>query len=167
MKRTWVKRLIIVSCCITASFAFQGCKKEKDSSVTEIEIVQYKPEAASYFEELEDEFNTLHDDIHLTINSPNDANAILRTRFIREDYPDIIGVGGDINYSYYMDAEIFADISDYEGLKKMKQALMKHWNWCRWTEFMQFLMPQMQQESYTIKICSKSMDGRFREIGRN
>lgn len=124
MKRTWMKRLIVVSCCITTSFVFQGCEKAKNNSVTEIEIVQYKPEAAAYFEELEDEFNALHDDIQLTINSPNDANAILRTRFIREDYPDIIGVGGDINYSYYMDAEIFADISDYEGLKKIKQAYL-------------------------------------------
>ena len=60
----------------------------------------------------------------MTINSPNDANTILRTRFIREDYPDIIGVGGDINYSYYMDAEIFADLSDYEGLKEIKQAYL-------------------------------------------
>lgn len=86
MKRTWMKRLIVVSCCITTSFVFQGCEKAKNNSVTEIEIVQYKPEAAAYFEELEDEFNALHDDIQLTINSPNDANAILRTRFIREDY---------------------------------------------------------------------------------
>ena len=124
MKRKWAKRIIIASCCIAVSFIFQGCEKSKNSDVTEIEIVQYKPEAASYFEELENEFNALHDDIHLTINSPNDANTILRTRFIREDYPDIIGVGGDINYSYYMDAEIFADLSDYEGLKEIKQAYL-------------------------------------------
>lgn len=52
MKRTWMKRLIVVSCCITTSFVFQGCEKAKNNSVTEIEIVQYKPEAAAYFEEL-------------------------------------------------------------------------------------------------------------------
>jgi raffinose/stachyose/melibiose transport system substrate-binding protein len=71
---------------------------------------------------VEDEFNETHDDIHLTISSPNDAMTILRTRFIREDYPDIIGIGGDINYSYFVDAEILADVTDYEGLNDIKQA---------------------------------------------
>ena len=56
--------------------------------MVEIEIVQYKPEATSYFELVEEEFNKTHDNIHLTIESPNDATTILRTRFIREDYPD-------------------------------------------------------------------------------
>ena len=85
--------------------------------MTEIEILQYKPEAAAYFDQVEDEFNATHDDIHLTISSPNDASTIMRTRFVRDDYPDIIGIGGDINYSYYVDADILADVSDYEGLK--------------------------------------------------
>ena len=62
--------------------------------------------------QVEEEFNATHDDIHLTIDSPNDASTIMRTRFIREDYPDIIGIGGDINYSYYVDAGILADVSD-------------------------------------------------------
>ena len=73
---------------------------------------------------MEEEFNATHDDIHLTIDSPNDASTILRTRFIREDYPDIIGIGGDINYSYYVDAGILADVSDYEGLKDIKSAYL-------------------------------------------
>ncbi|MBM6804888.1 hypothetical protein H6B07_20150, partial [Mediterraneibacter glycyrrhizinilyticus] len=40
---------------------------------TEIEILQYKPEAATYFDQVEEQFNATHDDIHLTISSPNDA----------------------------------------------------------------------------------------------
>ena len=71
---------------------------------------------------MEDQFNSTHDDIHLTISSPNDATTILRTRFIREDYPDIIGIGGDINYSYYVDADILADVSDYPGLADVKES---------------------------------------------
>ena len=71
---------------------------------------------------MEEEFNASHDDIHLTISSPNDASTIMRTRFVREDYPDIIGIGGDINYSYYVDADILADISDYPGLADIKES---------------------------------------------
>ncbi len=107
------------------ALVFSGCSGSGGSEgKVEIEIIQYKQEAADYFDALEEQFNATHDDIHLTISSPNDATTILRTRFIREDYPDIIGIGGDINYSYYMDAQILADISDYEGLKNIKQSYL-------------------------------------------
>ena len=108
--------------CLTASFFLQGCGAESDK--IEIEIVQYKPEAANYFKTVEAEFNAANDRIHLTISSPNDAMTILKTRFIREDYPDIIGIGGDINYSYFVDAQILADVSDYEGLKDINQGYL-------------------------------------------
>lgn len=115
------KSMIAAICCMCSALSIQGCSKSGDE-VTEIEIVQYKPEAAAYFEMVEKEFNETHDDIHLTIYSPNDATTILRTRFIREDYPDIIGIGGDMNYSYYVDAGILADISDYEGLNNINSS---------------------------------------------
>lgn len=84
--------------------------------------MQYKPEAAVFFDKLEEEFNATHDDIHLNIESPNDAMTVMRTRFIREDYPDIIGIGGDVNFSNFVDSDILMDISDYEGLKNIKQS---------------------------------------------
>ena len=108
---------------MTGMMILSGCSgSEESDGKTEIEILQYKPEAATYFDKVEEEFNATHDDIHLTIESPNDASTIMRTRFIREDYPDIIGIGGDINYSYFVDAEILADISDYEGMKDIKNS---------------------------------------------
>lgn len=120
MKR--INYLGLVFGCMFAASAAAGCGASADDQKVEIEIVQYKPEAAGYFEMVEEEFNKTHDDIHLKISSPNDAMTILRTRFIREDYPDIIGIGGDINYSYFVEAEILADVSDYEGLHNIKQA---------------------------------------------
>ena len=67
-----------------------GCGGKKQDGVTEIHIVQYKPEAVDFFNNLQKEFNETHNDIQLTIESPNDAMTILKTRFVREDYPDII-----------------------------------------------------------------------------
>ena len=121
------KKMRFLSATLVAVMAgglvLSGCSGKSDSSgKVEIEIVQYKPEAATYFDEVEERFNATHDDIHLTIDSPNDASTIMRTRFIREDYPDIIGIGGDINYSYYVDAEILADVSDYEGMDSIKDS---------------------------------------------
>ena len=123
MKRKNAISAVLAVAMLTAAI-LPGCSSGGDSGVTEIEILQYKPEAATYFDQVEEQFNASHDDIHLTISSPNDASTILRTRFIREDYPDIIGIGGDINYSYYVDADILADVSDYPGLADIKQSYL-------------------------------------------
>ncbi|HIY30240.1 MAG TPA: extracellular solute-binding protein [Candidatus Mediterraneibacter avicola] len=115
MKRKKATSAVLAASLLAAAI-LPGCGSDKYDGKTVIEILQYKPEAATYFDQVEEEFNATHDDIHLIISSPNDASTIMRTRFIREDYPDIIGIGGDINYSYYVDAGILADVSDYEGL---------------------------------------------------
>lgn len=120
MKGKGMKCLGLSLCCM-AALMVSGCGDSGDGQEIEIEIVQYKPEAANYFKLVEEAFNATHDDIHLTISSPNDAMTILKTRFIREDYPDIIGIGGDINYSYFVDAEILADVTDYKGLQSINQ----------------------------------------------
>lgn len=115
---------VLLIAAMTASALLTGCGdngKTADGK-TVIELVHYKPEAVAVFEQLEEEFNATHDDIQLRIESPNDAMTILKTRFTREDYPDIIGIGGDINYSYFVDAEILMDISDYEGLSTIKSS---------------------------------------------
>lgn len=123
MKRKGLKGLTTALCCVAAASVVQGCGSSSDGRI-EIEIVQYKPEAANYFKTVEEEFNAAHDDIHLTISSPNDATTILKTRFIRENYPDIIGIGGDINYSYFVDADILADVSGYEGMKDINEGYL-------------------------------------------
>ena len=124
MKGKRIKCLGLAICCMAASLFASGCGASANDGKIEIEIVQYKPEAANYFKTVEDEFNATHDNIHLKISSPNDAMTILKTRFIREDYPDIIGIGGDINYSYFVDAEILADVSDYSGLQNINQGYL-------------------------------------------
>ena len=91
-------------------------------AVTEIELVHYKQEAHVIFSQLEEKFNATHDDIHLKISSPSEAITILKTRFIRENYPDIIGIGGDMDFSNFQDAKLLADVSGYKGLKEIKKA---------------------------------------------
>ena len=111
--------------CMTSAMVLGGCgQKSENSGKIEIELVQYKPEAVKPFEKIEEEFNATHDDIHLTIESPNDAMTVLKTRFIREDAPDIIGIGGDVNFSNFIDSDMLMDISDYEGLDSIKQAYL-------------------------------------------
>ena len=51
--------------------------------------------------------------------------TVLKTRFIREDNPDIIGIGGDVNYSNFIDSDMLMDISDYKGLEDIKEHTKK------------------------------------------
>ena len=104
--------------------AFIGCGQEISNNVIEVEMVSYKPESVAAFEEIQKKFNESHDNIHLTINSPNEAMTILKTRFIKEDYPDIIAIGGDVNYSNFLDADLFMDVSDFERVKNIKQSYL-------------------------------------------
>lgn len=115
------KGFAILSCAVLAAGVLAGCGNQDNSGKTEIELVQYKPEAVEVFKKLEEKFNSTHDDIHLKIDSPNDAMTILKTRFVREDYPDILGIGGEINYSYFIDSDILADVSDFDGLSEVNQ----------------------------------------------
>ena len=113
---------LLLACTMPASLFLTGCSgnQEEEGKIV-IELVQYKPEAVDVFKQLEEEFNRTHDDILLKIDSPNDAMTIMKTRFIREDYPEILGIGGDINYSYFIDAGILADVSAYSGLADINQ----------------------------------------------
>lgn len=107
-----------------ATVSLTGCAQSSTNDKVEIELVSYKPEAVGAFEKIAERFNETHDDIHLAIDSPNEAMTILKTRFIREDYPDIVGIGGDINYSNFLDADLFMDISDLEEIGMVKQSYL-------------------------------------------
>lgn len=110
---------------LASAFSMTGCSMQSKSGKTVITMIQYKPESVKAFEAMEERFNATHDDIELKIESPNEAMTILKTRLIKEDYPDIIGIGGDINYSNFLDAELFMDISDFEGVDDIKSAYMQ------------------------------------------
>ena len=107
---------LFLACMMPAPLLLSGCGDSGHEGKIEIELVQYKPEAVDLFEQIAEKFNSTHDDIYLKIESPNDATTILKTRFVRDDYPDIIGIGGDINYSYFIDSDILADVSHYAGM---------------------------------------------------
>ena len=125
MRRKHVVSSLILAGAVLSTLPLSGCAgTSKNDGKTEVTMVQYKPEAVAAFEEMEERFNATHDDIHLTIESPNEAMTVLKTRFIRGDYPDIIGIGGDINYSNFLDADMFLDVSDFEGVSGIKPAYL-------------------------------------------
>lgn len=125
MKKNWKRNLLFTVAGTAAMTAGCGAANQTDSQVIQIDMVQYKMEAVDIFEELEAKFNAAHDNIRLNIDSPNDAMTILKTRFIREDAPDIIGIGGEINYSSFLDSDMLMNLEDYEGLSTINESYLK------------------------------------------
>lgn len=126
MKKIRAAVSLLTAAAISASVFLSGCSGDagKDG-VTTVTMLQYKPEAVKAFEKIEQLFNETHDDIQLKIESPNEAMTVLKTRLIREDYPDIVGIGGDMNYSNFLDADLFEDISDIEIIDTINPAYLK------------------------------------------
>lgn len=126
MKKSRAAISLLTAAAISASVLLPGCSANSDKDgVTTVTMLHYKPEAVKAFEKIEKLFNETHDDIQIKIESPNEAMTVLKTRLIREDYPDIVGIGGDMNYSNFLDADLFEDISDIEVLNEIKPAYLK------------------------------------------
>lgn len=123
-KRNKTVRWLTAIGIAAAALNLAGCNQGAADNRIEVELVSYKPEAVAAFEKIAERFNETHTDIRLKIDSPNEAMTILKTRFIREDYPDIVGIGGDINYSNFLDAELFMDISDLAEIGQVKQSYL-------------------------------------------
>lgn len=116
------RRALGLSAAALSSVLFAGCSSETADGKVQVEIVSYKQEAKALFDQVQADFNATHDDIVLKIDSPADAVTIMKTRFVRENYPDVIGIGGDADYANFVDSNILADVSDYEGMAGVKQA---------------------------------------------
>ena len=93
-KKKIAQRLPFLLGIVAGAAGLVGCGGGTSDGKVEVELVSYKPEAVAAMEKIEERFNETHDDIRLKIDSPNEAMTILKTRFIREDYPDIVGIGG-------------------------------------------------------------------------
>ena len=122
-KRALTRRSFLgLSAAAAAGLALTGCEGERTDGKTEVEFVSYKREAVSIFDALTAEFNETNDHIYLNFNSPNDAVTIMKTRFVREDYPDVVAIGGDASYADFVDSNILADMTDYPGMANVQPA---------------------------------------------
>ena len=122
MRRTLTRRSFLGLSAAAAGLALTGCEGERSDGRTEIEFVSYKREAVSIFEALMAEFNETNDHIYLNFTSPNDAVTIMKTRFVREDYPDVVAIGGDASYADFVDSNILADVTEYPGMANVQPA---------------------------------------------
>ena len=95
-----------------------GCGQSSQSGKLEVELVNYKPEAVGTFEMIAERFNATHDDIHLTIDSPNEAMTILKTRFDVSLTPVVVSSNNLCKTTFLLVSRslAFAVISSYSAI---------------------------------------------------
>ena len=122
-----MKKFISASICLTLTMSvLSGCSSSGDiEGKTTIELVTYKMEAVDLFNEFAREFNDENPDLNLVIEAPKDATTVIKTRLIKDDAPDIIGIGGDSTFSMFVDTGVLGDISDYQGLGDIKESYLE------------------------------------------
>ena len=81
MNKAKTAKSLLLLAAFSSTLLLQGCSADKYSDgKIHITMLQYKPEAVKAFEKIEEKFNATHDNIHLDIESPNEAMTVLKTR---------------------------------------------------------------------------------------
>ena len=155
---------LLLACTVPASFLLSGCSANSSDGKIQIELVHYKPEAVDVFEQLEEEFNSTHDYIHLTISSPNDSMTVLR--IIRIFW----GLAGTSTIRTLLIRTFWRTYRITKGFHRLTRRMWRFWrDWslCRPTGHTGCLMWQMQRGFCTTALCSRNTDGKFQRPGKS
>ncbi|MDY7990520.1 extracellular solute-binding protein [Paenibacillus polymyxa] len=110
----WVKKLSTLAAILLLAFFVSACNKDDASGKVKIEFFQNKPEAKGSFDKLISQFNQEHPGIEVTQVNPPEAETVLLTRVVKNDVPDIVGLGATDTYSILAQSGIFTDLSNTE-----------------------------------------------------
>lgn len=102
--------------------ALAGCGAD-DGKVT-LTFFQFKGEAQAYFAELVEEFEEQNPDIEVVLDNPADPETALRTRFVKNDVPDVMTVNGNGTFGEFATAKIFADFAEDPVLDDVNPAYL-------------------------------------------
>ncbi|OWR31729.1 ABC transporter substrate-binding protein [Saccharibacillus sp. O23] len=113
-------RLLGTACLLGVLLMLTACGggQSADGKV-HIEFFQNKPEAKDSFDRLIAKFNEENPDIAVTQTNPPDAETVLMTRVVKEDVPDVIGMGATDTYSVLGQSGIFADLTGEPALDRI------------------------------------------------
>ncbi|GGN93804.1 ABC transporter substrate-binding protein [Saccharibacillus kuerlensis] len=122
-------RLLGTACLLGILLTLTACTggQSADGKV-HIEFFQNKPEAKGSFDRLVAKFNEQNPDIVVTQSNPPDAETVLMTRVVKEDVPDVIGMGATDTYSVLGQSNIFADLTGEPVLDRINPRYMQMLN---------------------------------------
>ncbi|RAS87787.1 ABC transporter substrate-binding protein [Priestia endophytica] len=77
-----------------------------------MEFFQYKSEARGTFNHLIEKFEKENPTIDVVQLNPPDAETVLRTRVVKRDMPDVIGIGGNSTFAILAQSGVLKEVSN-------------------------------------------------------
>lgn len=105
---------ITISAVIGTSL-LAGCGSKGGSTENgkvKLELFSTKAENKTILQSLANEFQEKNPDIEISINSPANAGTVLKTRLAKNDMPDLVALGADVNYGALVDANALVDLTN-------------------------------------------------------
>lgn len=94
----------------------------------QLTLFSNKIEAVDTYNALIEEFEKENPDIEVVLTAPPDATTVLKSRFIKEDSPDIIQLSADRVYADFVEANILEDLTgkvDLTGIDDIYNKMLK------------------------------------------
>ena len=115
----------LLACLLILSLLSACGGSSKDTGKVQIEFFQNKPEAKGSFDTLIEKFNASQSRIHVIQVNPPDAETVLKTRVVKDDIPDIIGMGATDTYSLLAQSGILMDMTNRPLLEQVDPNYVK------------------------------------------
>lgn len=102
-----------------------GCGSSSESGVTELELFSSKAENKEILQTLVDKFNATQENVKIVINAPADAGTVLKTRLAKNDLPDIIAMGGNMEFTEIQSTGVLEDLGNEEYMSNIQEAYLQ------------------------------------------
>lgn len=114
-----------IAACLVMVLMLAACGAKEESGRVQIEFFQNKPEAKGSFDALIEKFNQSQSEIKVVQVNPPDAETVLKTRVVKNDIPDIIGMGATDTYSLLAQSGIFMDLTNNPLLSQVDETYVQ------------------------------------------
>lgn len=126
MKKKLVSILLV---CSMAASLLIGCGGSSDDAGSgdgaTLELFSTKAENVEVMQSLADKFNETHEGYTIEVVAPADAGTVLKTRMAKNDMPDIIAMGGNMEYTEVQSAGMLVDLTGEEFVANLQESYLQ------------------------------------------
>ncbi|WP_423188970.1 ABC transporter substrate-binding protein [Alkalibacterium sp. f15] len=118
---------VLLGSLMASGLILGACANDSDgggdsSEVVTLELFSNKAENVETYERLIEQFEEQHENIKIQLESPPEAETVLRTRLTRNDMPDIMSIGGNATYGELGKEGVLYDFTDEESMSNIQPA---------------------------------------------
>lgn len=120
------RKSIILTSLLAGSLFLAACRdNEVSNGQVQLELFSNKSENRGILEELIEEFETKYENITVSLETPPEAETVLRTRLIRDDIPDIMAINGNATFGELGSVGVLQDLSGEEFLQNVQPSYLE------------------------------------------